>query len=132
MQLADECFGGQALLQRPDLQALVSTRIQQAVALRRALGLRCGGAGEGDAAAGATTVFRLVNSEGDRLSGLIVDALGDHLVVSSSGGRAGGWGWGKECMRGWGRSESLVQPCSSCAARLCTTPGCAPPPPAPP
>ena len=31
-----------------------------------------------------TDVFRLVNSEGDRLSGLIVDRVGQQLVVSSS------------------------------------------------
>ena len=101
MQLADECFGGGALLQHPDLPALLSARIAAAVALRAALGLRCGPApdpqqqqqqgqqGQAAAAAarGATDVFRLINSEGDRLSGLIVDVLGEHLVVSSSGGR---------------------------------------------
>lgn len=89
MQLADESFAGGALQQRPDLEQLVSTRIQQAVALRATLGLRCGPAAA--AATGGqqlqqqTDVFRLVNSEGDRLSGLIVDVLGEHLVVSSSG-----------------------------------------------
>ena len=31
-----------------------------------------------------TDVYRLVNSEGDRLSGLIVDRVGPQLVVSSS------------------------------------------------
>ena len=96
MQLADECFGGgQALLQlqpRPAedlLLRLVDARIQQAVALRAALGLVASPAPAADAAtaaaAAATSVFRLVNSEGDRLSGLIVDVLGDHLVVASSG-----------------------------------------------
>lgn len=87
MQTAEELFGGGALLQqRPDLMQLVDARVRQAVQLRAALGLRCAAAaatgGTGDA---ATTVFRLVNSEGDRLSGLIVDVLGQHLVVSSSG-----------------------------------------------
>jgi hypothetical protein len=33
-----------------------------------------------------TNAYRLVNSEGDRLSGLIVDALGDVLVVQVSMG----------------------------------------------
>lgn len=101
MQLAEECFGG-TKMQAPDLHALVDARIQQAVALRAALGLRClpAAPAEGQQApqqAGqqqeeqrqATTVFRLINSEGDRLSGLIVDVLGDHLVVSSSGERLG-------------------------------------------
>jgi len=45
-------------------------RIQAAVALRRTLGL--------DDRAGAA---RLINSEGDDLSGLIVDRYGDHLAV---------------------------------------------------
>lgn len=36
------------------------------------------GAGRG------TDVYRVVNSEGDRLSGLIVDRVGDQLVVASS------------------------------------------------
>jgi len=31
-----------------------------------------------------SSVYRVVNSEGDRLSGLIVDRLGDQLVVASS------------------------------------------------
>ena len=31
-----------------------------------------------------TDVYRVVNSEGDRLSGLIVDRVGDQLVVASS------------------------------------------------
>ena len=46
------------------------TRLESAVALRRALGL--------DDRAGSC---RLVNSEGDDLSGLIVDRYGDHLAV---------------------------------------------------
>jgi hypothetical protein len=83
MQTVDEMFGGAALLQPPDLQHLVSSRIQQAVALRRSLGLLCGPDAAGQAT--AASVFRLVNSEGDRLSGLIVDVLGEHLVVASSG-----------------------------------------------
>jgi hypothetical protein len=101
MQLAEECFGGAAgLLQsRPDPQQLVAARVAQAVALRASLGLRCGPAAKAAAAGqaadgGSTSVFRLVNSEGDRLSGLIVDVLGDHLVVSSSGGWSGVVEWG--------------------------------------
>ena len=56
------------------LAALVRVRLDQAAALRRALGLP----------SAATTVYRMVNAEGDRLSGLVVDALGDHAVVVSS------------------------------------------------
>ena len=50
-----------------DVAALVRRRVSAAAALRRSLGLPC---------PGVTTAFRLVNSEGDRLSGLVVDALG--------------------------------------------------------
>ena len=49
------------------------SRIQAAVALRRSLGL--------DDRAGAA---RLINSEGDDLSGLIVDRYGDHLAVQAT------------------------------------------------
>eukprot|EP00928_Gymnodinium_smaydae_P021504 TRINITY_DN18397_c0_g1_i1.p1 TRINITY_DN18397_c0_g1~~TRINITY_DN18397_c0_g1_i1.p1 ORF type:complete len:561 (-),score=119.72 TRINITY_DN18397_c0_g1_i1:246-1928(-) len=54
--------------------AALRARIQEAVALRRLLGLP----GED------TDVFRLVNREGDHLSGLAVDAIGADLVVRSS------------------------------------------------
>ncbi|CAI5517012.1 unnamed protein product [Closterium sp. Naga37s-1] len=37
-----------------------------------------------DATGGGTNAFRLVNSEGDRLSGLIVDVYGERMVVASS------------------------------------------------
>ncbi|GAQ87325.1 hypothetical protein KFL_003450110 [Klebsormidium nitens] len=56
-----------------DLPALIRARVQQAVALRRTLGLP----------SAQTSVYRLINSEGDRLSGLIADVLGDHVVVLS-------------------------------------------------
>eukprot|EP00887_Chlorella_sp_A99_P007358 scaffold2.g7358.t1 len=60
---------------RPDLPALLRARLAQAAALRAALGLP----------SADTTVYRLANSEGDRLSGLVVDVLGpEHAVVSSS------------------------------------------------
>jgi 23S rRNA (cytosine1962-C5)-methyltransferase len=51
--------------------ALFTRRVASAAALRRRLGLP-------DA---ATDAFRLINSEGDGLPGLIVDAYGDALVV---------------------------------------------------
>lgn len=69
MQTVDEFAGSQ-----PNVLALLEARIAAAVALRRTLGLP----------SAATTVYRLCNSEGDRLSGLVVDVLGDRLVVSSS------------------------------------------------
>lgn len=49
-------------------------RLSQAVKLREMLGLP-----NGD-----TNVYRLVNGEGDRLSGLVVDVFDDTVVVSSS------------------------------------------------
>jgi 23S rRNA (cytosine1962-C5)-methyltransferase len=51
-------------------EALFRARIESAVGLRKALGL--------DDRRGAA---RLVNSEGDDLSGLIVDRYGDYLAV---------------------------------------------------
>ncbi|MBA0703633.1 hypothetical protein Golax_015944, partial [Gossypium laxum] len=53
---------------------LLETRINAAVELRRGLGLP----------SAITNAYRLVNSEGDRLSGLIVDVFGDLAVVASS------------------------------------------------
>ncbi|KAK9814163.1 hypothetical protein WJX72_001460 [[Myrmecia] bisecta] len=56
-----------------DLLGLVKHRIGQAKDLRRALGL-----------VGSSDAYRLVNSEGDRLSGIIVEYLRGSLVVASS------------------------------------------------
>ena len=53
---------------------IINERIQQAYELRKSLGIPCA----------LTTVYRLINSEGDRLSGLIVDVLDSTLVVASS------------------------------------------------
>lgn len=62
-----------------DVERLLRKRVSAAVALRRSLGLP--GRGSDD----DTDAFRLVNSEGDRLSGLVVDSLGPRsLVVASS------------------------------------------------
>ncbi|GAB4820139.1 hypothetical protein N2152v2_007185 [Parachlorella kessleri] len=72
MQLADEV--DEAELQQPDFEQLLHKRLQQAVLLRQRLGLP----------SEQTNVYRLCNSEGDRLSGLIVDVLADHMVVASS------------------------------------------------
>jgi 23S rRNA G2069 N7-methylase RlmK/C1962 C5-methylase RlmI len=54
-----------------DVAALVDLRVRQAVSLRATLGLP----------SDATNVLRLLNSEGDRLSGVIADMLGDVVVV---------------------------------------------------
>jgi 23S rRNA G2069 N7-methylase RlmK/C1962 C5-methylase RlmI len=59
---------------RYPLDRLITTRIEQAVSLRRALALP----------SASTDVYRLVNGEGDRLSGLIIDVLGSSIVVQSS------------------------------------------------
>jgi 23S rRNA G2069 N7-methylase RlmK/C1962 C5-methylase RlmI len=56
-----------------DVPALLAARVRDAASLRAALGLP----------SDATDVYRLVNSEGDRLSGLIVDVLGQTVVVAS-------------------------------------------------
>lgn len=53
---------------------LIQARISQAVRLRSALGLP----------SAATNVYRLINGEGDRLGGLIIDVLGSTVVIQSS------------------------------------------------
>nr|GEZ63722.1 S-adenosyl-L-methionine-dependent methyltransferases superfamily protein [Tanacetum cinerariifolium] len=57
-----------------NVENLLETRINAAIQLRNNLGLP----------SSTTNAFRLVNSEGDRLSGLIVDVFGDLAVVASS------------------------------------------------
>ncbi|KAF9592473.1 hypothetical protein IFM89_015044 [Coptis chinensis] len=56
------------------MEHLLQTRIDAAIELRRFLGLP----------SIHTNAYRLVNSEGDRLSGLIVDVFGDLAVIASS------------------------------------------------
>lgn len=58
-----------------DIKGLLERRIHQALCLRDAIGLT---------REVTTTAYRLVNSEGDRLSGLVVDVLGSFVVISSS------------------------------------------------
>ncbi|XP_044504852.1 ribosomal RNA large subunit methyltransferase I isoform X2 [Mangifera indica] len=53
---------------------LIETRIDAALKLRRSLGLPSAN----------TNAYRLVNSEGDRLSGIIVDVFGELAVIASS------------------------------------------------
>ncbi|KAL1357278.1 uncharacterized protein [Arachis hypogaea] len=57
-----------------NMEKLLEKRINEAVDLRRRLGLP----------SVHTNAYRLINSEGDRLSGLIVDVFGDVAVVASS------------------------------------------------
>mmetsp|Transcript_35057 Transcript_35057/g.99375 ORF Transcript_35057/g.99375 Transcript_35057/m.99375 type:complete len:525 (+) Transcript_35057:216-1790(+) len=57
-----------------NLDATVQARLAAAAALRGAMNLP----------SAETTVYRLCNSEGDHLSGLVVDVLGTAAVVSSS------------------------------------------------
>ncbi|XP_024360632.1 uncharacterized protein [Physcomitrium patens] len=57
-----------------NMETLLLSRFSAARKLRKTLGLP----------SDHTNVFRLVNSEGDRLSGLIVDVLGEQVVVASS------------------------------------------------
>ncbi|KAL6746635.1 S-adenosyl-L-methionine-dependent methyltransferase [Haematococcus lacustris] len=81
MQLKEEYDGeGASRLSRAafmNMPALIRLRVGQAAALRRHLGLP---------SPHTTSVYRLVNSEGDRLSGCIVDMLGDTAVVQSAAG----------------------------------------------
>ncbi|KAG2648849.1 hypothetical protein PVAP13_1NG067800 [Panicum virgatum] len=57
-----------------NMERLLEARISSAVDLRRSLGLPSAN----------TNAYRLINSEGDRLSGLIVDIFADVAVIASS------------------------------------------------
>ncbi|KAL1537154.1 ribosomal RNA large subunit methyltransferase I [Salvia divinorum] len=72
MQLEDEAAKDPSCVLNVD--RLLESRIGSAVELRRQLRLP----------SAQTNAYRLVNSEGDRLSGLIVDIFGDEAVVASS------------------------------------------------
>ncbi|PIN08372.1 23S rRNA (cytosine(1962)-C(5))-methyltransferase [Handroanthus impetiginosus] len=72
MQLEDEATRDPSCVLNVD--RLLETRIDAAVTLRERLGLP----------SAKTNAYRLVNSEGDRLSGLIIDIFGDEAVVASS------------------------------------------------
>ena len=58
-----------------DADGIVRARVREAYEARKALGLTSNA---------RTTCYRLINSEGDRLSGLNVDAYGDVVVASST------------------------------------------------
>ncbi|KAL5811531.1 hypothetical protein ACOSQ4_028099 [Xanthoceras sorbifolium] len=57
-----------------NMEKLIETRIDAAIELRRRLGFP----------SASTNAYRLINSEGDRLSGLIVDVFGEMGVIASS------------------------------------------------
>ncbi|KAM0000379.1 putative 23S rRNA (cytosine(1962)-C(5))-methyltransferase [Helianthus debilis subsp. tardiflorus] len=77
MQLEEE-VSGYVICRDPscalNVEKLLETRIDAAVNLRKNLGLP----------SATTNAYRLVNSEGDRLSGLIIDVFGDIAVIASS------------------------------------------------
>ncbi|KAK8464327.1 hypothetical protein PHAVU_011G179100 [Phaseolus vulgaris] len=72
MQLQDEATSDSNCAL--NMEKLIETRIDAAVEVRRRLGLP----------SVHTNAYRLINSEGDRLSGLIIDVFGDVAVVASS------------------------------------------------
>eukprot|EP00249_Psilotum_nudum_P021807 c28259_g1_i2 orf=399-1748(-) len=72
MQMEDEVLRDASCML--NIEKLLESRISAAKNLRMRLGLP----------ADNTDVYRLVNSEGDRLSGLTVDMLGEFAVVASS------------------------------------------------
>ncbi|KAK3407401.1 hypothetical protein EUGRSUZ_K03462 [Eucalyptus grandis] len=72
MQLEEETTGNPSCAL--NVEKLLEERIESATELRKSLGLP----------SVRTNAYRLINSEGDRLSGLIVDVFGDLAVVASS------------------------------------------------
>ncbi|GAX79552.1 hypothetical protein CEUSTIGMA_g6993.t1 [Chlamydomonas eustigma] len=72
MQIEQECQE-EAKACYLDMPALINKRVQQAKHLRISMGMPTNG----------TDVYRLINSEGDRLSGVIADVLGSTVVVQS-------------------------------------------------
>ncbi|KAL9146951.1 hypothetical protein ABFS82_13G143100 [Erythranthe guttata] len=72
MQLEDDASRDPSSVLNVD--ALLENRINAAIELRERIGLP----------SAKTNAYRLVNSEGDRLSGLIVDIFGDEAVIASS------------------------------------------------
>jgi 23S rRNA G2069 N7-methylase RlmK/C1962 C5-methylase RlmI len=69
MQHESECLADDSAVL--DMPALIQLRVAQAVALRKTLGYP----------SDTTNVFRLINNEGDRLSGVTADQLGGTVVV---------------------------------------------------
>ncbi|KAJ9551197.1 hypothetical protein OSB04_015242 [Centaurea solstitialis] len=72
MQLEEEVSGDPSCAL--NVEKLLETRIDAAIKLRKNLGIPSAN----------TNAYRLVNSEGDRLSGLIIDVFGDLAVIASS------------------------------------------------
>ena len=80
--------------QAVDVTALLQARIIAAHQLRLSLQLP----------SAHTNVYRLINSEGDRLSGLIVHVLNDQIVVASTAA------WAERCLP----LAALTPPCLPC------------------
>ncbi|XP_024960073.1 uncharacterized protein LOC112500736 isoform X2 [Cynara cardunculus var. scolymus] len=72
MQLEEEVSGDPSCAL--NVEKLLETRIDAAIKLRKNLGIPSAN----------TNAYRLINSEGDRLSGLIIDVFGDLAVIASS------------------------------------------------
>ncbi|KAL7088361.1 hypothetical protein ACP275_13G123300 [Erythranthe tilingii] len=72
MQLEDDASRDPSSVLNVD--TLLKNRINAAIELRNSIGLP----------SAKSNAYRLVNSEGDRLSGLIVDIFGDEAVIASS------------------------------------------------
>ncbi|PKA56072.1 hypothetical protein AXF42_Ash015557 [Apostasia shenzhenica] len=72
MQLEEEALSDPSFAL--NMEKLLHKRLDAAIKLRKSLGLP----------SADTNAYRVVNSEGDRLSGLTVDVLGDVAVVASS------------------------------------------------
>ncbi|KAI3496610.1 hypothetical protein L1887_38979 [Cichorium endivia] len=82
-----------------NMEKLLETRIDAAIKLRKNLGLPSAN----------TNAYRLVNSEGDRLSGLIIDVFGDLAVIASSAAWVEKYKEQiKNCIRGLSAIKSIV------------------------
>lgn len=74
VRILHHCGDGGGLALPWDFQRDIVRKCEHAVSLRSAIGIPNA----------ETNVYRVVNGEGDRLSGLVVDRSGDTLIVSSS------------------------------------------------
>ena len=74
VRLLCSAYDSKEICMKRDLSFLINTRVEQAIATRKACNLPNQ----------ETNIFRLIHGEGDRLSGLVVDVYNDIVVVSSS------------------------------------------------
>ncbi len=88
-------IGDEAELLDMDLKAILKFRIKEAIRLRTSLKLGTLQSSSSSSSLSpslirtrtrtkSTTTYRLINSEGDRLSGLVVDVLGDEFIIVQS------------------------------------------------